>query len=197
MDFFQLTMRVISALLMVYFFLIMLRVILSWIPPSSEGTRKITDFISRLTDPYMNRFRNISWLRFGMLDFSPVMGLAVLSFFLYLTQNLSSGSIPTIGDLILLIIQLVWGIIAFIAMLFAIVMLVRLVTLYTVKGRPTWIDRLDAFIFPRVSRILGLFTNKTVSYPIALAVCAVVLIILRFAIGWTLARYLYPILMKI
>ena len=190
-------MRVVSALLMVYFFIIMVRVILSWVPTSTEGTQKIKAFIARLTDPYMNRFRNISWLRFGMLDFSPILGLAILSFFLYLTQSLSAGSIPTVGSLILLIIQMVWGIVAFLAMFFAVIMLVRLVTLYTVKGRPTWIDRLDAFLFPRVSRILGVFTNKTVAYPVALAVCAAVLIILRLLVGWALMRYLYPILMKI
>jgi YggT family protein len=198
MDFFQLTMRVLSALLMMYFFLIMLRIILSWVPGSSEGTHKIRDLVGKLTDPYMNRFRNISWLRFGMLDFSPVLGLAILSFFLYLTQSLSSGSIPSIGELIILIIQLVWGIIAFLAVIFAVTMLVRLVTLYTIKGqRPNWIDRLDAFLFPRVSRILGLFTNKAVSYPLALGICAFALLTLRFGIGWILERYLYPLLASI
>jgi uncharacterized protein YggT (Ycf19 family) len=92
------TMRVLSALLMVYFFLIMIRIILSWLPTSSEGTMKLRAMIDKLTDPYMNRFRGISWLRFGMLDFSPVLGLAVLSFFLYLTQRLSMGSFPVRGN---------------------------------------------------------------------------------------------------
>ena len=198
MDFFRLTMRVLSALLMMYFFLIMIRIVLSWLPSSTEGTQKIKAFVNRLTDPYMNRFRGITWLRFGMLDFSPVLGLAILSLLLYLTQSLSAGSIPTAGDLIFLIIQLVWGIVAFLALLFAAAMIVRLVTLYAMKGaRPTWIDRLDAFLFPRVSKILGLFTSRAVAYPVALAVCAAALLVLRFGIGWALGRYLYPLLRSI
>ena len=198
MDFFQMTMRVLSALLMVYFFLIMIRIILSWLPASSEGTMKFKAMIDKLTDPYMNRFRGISWLRFGMLDFSPVLGLAVLSFFLYLTQRLSMGSFPGPGELIAWVLQMVWGIIAFLMTLLAIVMIVRVVTLYTMKGsRPDWIDRLDAFLFPKVSRILGLFTHKTVQYPLALGISAAALLTIRFGVGWLLIRFVYPLLLGI
>ena len=194
MDFFRLTMQILSAIIMVYFFLIMIRIILSWLPNSSEGTKRIKAMVSRLTDPYMNRFHGFSWLRFGMFDFSPVLGLAVLSFLLFITQRLSLGSFPDLGELLIWVIQTVWGLIAFLATLMAIVMLVRLVTLYAVKGRPNWIDRLDAFLFPKVSRILGIFTDKTVSYPIALGVCAAGLLAIRFFIGWLLQSFLYTLL---
>jgi len=198
MDFFQTTMRILSALIMVYFLLIMARIILSWIPNTSEGTMRIKAFIGRLTDPYMRHFRGIGWLRFGMLDFSPVLGLAVLSFFLYLTQRLSMGSFPSLGELLIWLIQMVWGIAAFLMTILAIVMIVRLITLYTVKGRrPDWIDRLDAFLFPRVSRILGIFTHRTVAYPVALGISAAALLIVRFSVGWVLVRYLYPVLVRL
>lgn len=191
-------MRVLSAVLMVYFFLVMIRVILSWVPSSSQGTLKFKQFIHKLTDPYMNRFRGISWLRFGMLDFSPVLGLMILSFLLYLTQRLSYGGFPSVGELLIWIIQMAWGIVAFIMMILAIVMIVRLITLYTMKGsRPDWIDRIDAFLFPRVSRILGMVTNKTVPYPLALGVSAGILLIVRFGIGFILIRFAFPLLIQI
>jgi hypothetical protein len=93
---------------------------------------------------------------------------------------------------------MVWGIIAFLMTLLAIVMIVRLVTLYTMKGsRPDWIDRLDAFLFPKVSRILGLLTHKTVQYPLALGISAAALLTIRFGVGWLLMRFVYPLLLGI
>ena len=167
-------MQVLSALIMVYILLITIRVILSWIPSGSAGTQKLNQLLHKITDPYMNKFRGIGWLRAGMMDFSPVLGLVILSFALYITQRLSSGSFPSIGELLIWIINMAWGIVAFLVTILAIAMIVRLITLYTIKGsRPNWIDKLDAFLFPKVSRILGVFTQKTVSYPLALAVCAV------------------------
>ena len=182
---------------MVYFLLIMIRVILSWVPSNSEGSMKIQAFINRLTDPYMNKFRGISWLRFGMFDFSPVLGLALLSFLLYITQRLSTGGFPSVGELIVLVIQLVWGLAAFLATLLGVLMIIRLVTLYTVKGRPSWTSRLDAFLFPRVSKILGVFTGRSVSYPLALGVSAACLLAARFLIGQILGRFVYPLLMQL
>ncbi len=197
MDFFQLTMKILSGLLMIYFLLILLRVFLSWIPNVSPGSNKIKTLISRFTDPYMNRFMGIPWLRFGVFDFSPVLGLALLSLLLYVTQRLSSGELPSVGELIILSIQLIWGLVAFLATLIGILMLIRLITLYAVKGRSELIDRLDRFLFPWVKKILGLFTSRSVAYPIALAICAVSLLGTRFLFDNLLDRFLYPLILRL
>lgn len=198
MDFFQLSMRVLSALIMAYFFLIMLRIILSWFAGNLPAMANIRSFINRLTDPYMNYFRNVKWLRFGMLDFSPVLGIAVLSFLLFLTQRLSVGSFPGMGELLVWLIGLVWNFIAFLAMIFAIVMIIRLVTLYTHKNSPPeWVYRLDTFLFPRVSRILGVFTKRSISYSLALGLCILGILSARFLISWLLSRYLFPLLIQL
>ncbi|PIE04301.1 MAG: hypothetical protein CSA76_04955 [Spirochaetales bacterium] len=198
MDFFQLTMRILSAFLMLYFLLIMLRIIFSWIQSNSPNVLRIKQFIHRTTDPYMRHFQGISWLRFGMLDFSPVLGLGILSFLLYITQNLSAGRFPGVGELLLWLISMIWGIAAFFIMIIAITMLVRLVTLFTVKNRrPQWLDRLDAFLFPKVSRIMGFFTAKTVPYPTALGISAAALLIIRFGLEYLLRQFLFPLLLNI
>ncbi len=198
MDFFQLTMRILSAMLMLYFILIMIRVFLSWIQVSSPGMNKLRNFIYRVTNPYMKNFTGISWLKFGMFDFSPILGLAILSFFLYLTQNLASGHFPGVGELLVWLISLIWSVARFFLMILAIVMIVRLITLYTMKHqRPQWMDRLDAFLFPRVSRIMGIFTGKPLPYPAALGISALMLLIVYFGINFLLARFLYPLLMRL
>ncbi|MCG8453941.1 MAG: YggT family protein [Spirochaetales bacterium] len=195
MNAFTLTMRILSYILMAYFFLILARVLLSWVPGGSEGTQRIKKFISRLTDPYMSRFQNISWLRFGMLDFSPILGLGLLTFTLYIVQILAAGSIPTPGLIIALILDILWSVVAFFLLLLAIVMIVRLVSLYIYKDRrPAWTDRVDAFLFPKVSRILGLFTSKPVAYPVALGIGAALFLLIRFGVQFALQSYLFPFL---
>ena len=198
MDLFRVTMQIVSALIMVYVLLIMLRVIISWLPGGgSEGTMKIRSLVMKLTDPYMNRFQGFSRLRFGMFDFSPVLGIMILFFMLFVTQRLASGDFPSLRELLIWLTAMVWGIIAFLVTLAAALMLIRLVSLYTVKGRPMWTDRLDSFLFPRVSRILGFFTNRTVSYRIALGVSALVLLVFCFGVGWLMKTIIMPWIMRL
>ncbi|RKX97641.1 MAG: hypothetical protein DRZ90_05630, partial [Spirochaetes bacterium] len=52
MDFFRLTMRIISGFLMVYYFVIITSFILSWIRTSTPGILKFKGFINTLTEPY-------------------------------------------------------------------------------------------------------------------------------------------------
>ncbi len=184
-------MRIISGFLMVYYFVIITSFILSWIRTSTPGILKFKGFINTLTEPYMKHFRGISWLRFGMVDFSSILGIVVLSFLLFLTQNLAAGVFPTWYSLVFWLILRIWGFVAFFIMILAVVMLFRLITLYAMKGsKPNWIDSIDRFLFPLVSRFLGIFTNKTVAYPLALGIFAAVLIAFRYLAGWGLIELL-------
>ena len=51
----------VSALFLVYFILIFIRILLSWIPrmPYYPWLRAIVDFVHQVTDPYLNIFRRI------------------------------------------------------------------------------------------------------------------------------------------
>ena len=72
----------VSALFLVYIVLILIRVLISWIPrmPYNPTLRKMLDFISETTDPYLNLFRRfIPPLGGGFaLDLSPMIGIIVL-----------------------------------------------------------------------------------------------------------------------
>ncbi len=185
MDFFRLTMRIISGLLTVYYFIVIISFILSWVRSNTAGMMKFKGYINKLTEPYMKHFRGISWLKFGMVDFSSILAIIVLSFLLFLTQNLAAGVFPSWYSLVFWLVLRIWGFVAFLIMILAIVMIFRLITLYAMKGsRTDWMDKLDRFLFPLVSRFLGIFTNKTVAYPVALGIFAAVLIALRYLAGW-------------
>lgn len=73
----------VSALFLVYIVLILIRVLLSWVPrmPYNPTLRRVLDFITETTDPYLNFFRRIippiGGGGFG-LDLSPMIGIIVL-----------------------------------------------------------------------------------------------------------------------
>ncbi len=86
----------VSALFLVYIVLILIRVLISWIPrmPYNPTLRKVLDFVTETTDPYLNLFRRIipplGRGGFG-LDLSPMIGLIVLFILQAIVVNLISG----------------------------------------------------------------------------------------------------------
>ena len=73
----------VAALFLVYIVLIFVRVLISWIPrmPYNPTLRRVLDFVTETTDPYLNLFRRIlppiGGGGFG-LDLSPMIGIVVL-----------------------------------------------------------------------------------------------------------------------
>lgn len=72
-----------EALLTVYFILILVRVLLSWIPriPYNPTLRAALDFVHQVTDPYLNLFRRVIPPLGGggfALDLSPILAIIAL-----------------------------------------------------------------------------------------------------------------------
>ena len=72
-----------SALLTVYFVLLFVRILLTWVPriPYNPYLRRVITFIEEVTDPYLNVFRRfIPPLGGGgfALDLSPIVATIVL-----------------------------------------------------------------------------------------------------------------------
>jgi YggT family protein len=73
----------VSALFLVYVILIFARIVISFVPrmPYRPWLRKVLDFITETTDPYLNFFRRFLPPIGGggfALDLSPMIGLVVL-----------------------------------------------------------------------------------------------------------------------
>jgi YggT family protein len=73
----------VSALFLVYFVLIFIRILLSWIPrmPYYPWLRAIVDFVHQVTDPYLNIFRRIIPPLGGggfAIDISPILAIVIL-----------------------------------------------------------------------------------------------------------------------
>ncbi|MCL4309316.1 MAG: YggT family protein [Actinomycetota bacterium] len=66
----------INALFWVYFILIFIRVLFSWVRPSG-GLITVYRFVYDVTEPYLGLFRRIVPVA-GGIDFSPMVGMMVL-----------------------------------------------------------------------------------------------------------------------
>ncbi|GAB4253250.1 MAG: YggT family protein [Thermoleophilia bacterium] len=66
------------SLIDVYTWLIIIRVLLSWLPnPSSEFVIAIHNFLYQVTEPYLGVFRRFI-PTFGAIDISPIIAIMVL-----------------------------------------------------------------------------------------------------------------------
>lgn len=86
----------VGALFLVYIVLILIRVLISWIPrmPYNPTLRRVLDFITETTDPYLNLFRRLIPPIGGRglgLDLSPMIGVIVLILLQGLVVGLIEG----------------------------------------------------------------------------------------------------------
>ena len=75
----------VEALFIVYFILIFIRILLSWVPrmPYNPTLRAVVGFIEEVTDPYLNLFQRVIPPLGGggfALDLSPMLAMALLYF---------------------------------------------------------------------------------------------------------------------
>jgi YggT family protein len=74
----------VRALFLVYFILIFIRILLSWIPrmPYYPWLRATVDFVHQVVDPYLNIFRRVIPPLGGggmAIDISPILAIILLS----------------------------------------------------------------------------------------------------------------------
>ena len=178
--------RLLSAVTSLYMLLIIFRVLLSWFQGRMNG--KGVEIIIKLTDPYMNKFRNISWLRFGFLDFSPVVAIALLGLVSQIFTSLAATGHLTIGLILAYIIRSAWGFISFFMDALIVLMVFRLITVVFFSGwSHQFLFQLDNLLYKVVSRILGFFTDKNTKFSTALGISAFVLLLVRTGLSFAIA----------
>ena len=97
----------IARMLEVYSFIIWIRILFSWISPYSRPG-SFSYYLGAMVDPYLNMFRS-SKLRVGMLDFSPILGIGVLSVVQSVFQIYGYYGRITLSLIVQLFIQAFWA----------------------------------------------------------------------------------------
>ncbi|MDR0377270.1 MAG: YggT family protein [Spirochaetaceae bacterium] len=176
-------MNILGAFTSLYMLLIFVRIMLTWFSGAVYG--RPVELLCRITDPYLDWFRRFP-LRFGMLDFSPVLALLTLSAANTVFGTLGRYGRISLGILLTLAVSAVWAAASFIISFFLIVLILRLIAHLTRRNvyRSFWgtVDSLSQPVLYRVSRIF--FRGRLVAYPGGLIAAIAVLLALRIGLGF-------------
>ncbi len=172
--------RTLAGAISIYSLLCTVRIILTWIPGAAYSG--FGRFLSSVCDPFLNMFSRIRWLRFGALDFSPILALAVLTMSSYLMQNLAAGGRISLAAILALVIQMAWSIVASLLLFLIIILVIRLIVHISGSDRNSLLwDQIDTSLNPLIHSITRLFSSgRPVAYKNALIISIVVTLILRF-----------------
>ncbi|MFA7565820.1 MAG: YggT family protein [Alkalispirochaeta sp.] len=187
----QQVFRFLGTVISLYMMVILIRIIFTWFRGVHTG--RAEQFLASITDPYLNWFRHHIPVRFGALDFSPVVGILVLGLFNTVANQIAfSGSI-TLGFVLAVIITALWSAFSFFLTLFLVVGIIRLVGMLANidQGGRFWIV-IEQIINPVLQATVrpflrGRFTNYRDSLLIFIGVLVAVLILGRLGVGF-LAR---------
>jgi len=121
-----LILRVLNGVLLVYLMILSIRIILTWFKGSFQG--KAGELLKQATDPYLEIFSRLTFLKQGMFDFTPLAAILVLVVALDLVNALLVYERITIGLVLASIISAIWGGLSFILLLFLVLGVVKIVS---------------------------------------------------------------------
>lgn len=137
---------------MVYLLLLVVRIVLTWV--SMDHGHQAVRVLQTITDPYLNWFRRFRFLVVGNLDFSPVAALLVINFLADLTRRVAMEGQVSVGIGLSILVQLLWGSVAFFLLLLGVLALVRYLGIQFQWGGPLLWSALDSILQP-VAYALG------------------------------------------
>jgi YggT family protein len=183
-----------STLVTIYSIVCLIRIVLSWMPDIDYSP--VGRFFASLCDPFLSWFQRFSFTRVGMVDFSPILALGVLSVFSMIFSTLGATGKITTGIVIAGLLQVIWSFFSFLFVLFIICLAIRLI--YDLVNRYSYSQfwgMLDRFLNPLISRVTGIFTRgrKAMSYRASIILTLAVMLLLWLALAYGV-KYLLVLL---
>ena len=185
---------VLAALAGIYSLLILIRIVFSWFRGTVLG--KPVEILCRITDPYLNWWRQALRLRIGFLDFSVLAAVVSLSFLqsifsmIYVTGRFSPGS------LLAIILISLWSIVSFITGFCIVIIILRIIAYLTNRNiySPFWgaVESISQPLMYNFNRII--FGRRIVNFLLGMIVSLILLVLImiggRLLINYA-ASYLY------
>jgi len=140
--------------------------------------------LSSICDPYLNWFKRFAFTRIGMVDFSPILSLGILSITAELISTLLATGTVSLWSIFISVVQLIWSFAGFILNLLIIFLIIRLI--YDVfgssNGSPFWYN-LDRLLNPVIAKTTGFLSRQSMRYRSRLILTLVLILLLRIAAG--------------
>jgi len=189
----RLIFGILAAAAGLYSLLIFIRILLSWFGNSFNSS--VTEFIKRITDPYLDWWRNALNLRVGFLDFSVVAAIAFLSLLQNILHTLSISERMTLGYILANILMSLWNIVSFILIFFIIIIILRAAAYLTNRNiySPFWsvIENISQPVMYKMNRLI--FGKKIGNYFTGIII-ALIILLLTLILGRFLAVFLAGLL---
>jgi len=176
----------------VYSILIFIRIIISWFSVSG----KPVEILNKITNPYLDWWRRNLNLRIGMLDFSVVAAIAVLSMLQTIFHMLSVSLVISLGSILAVVLMSLWSVVSFVAGFFLVIIILRAIAYFTNRDvfSPFWsvVDSISKPLLFSINRIIfrGRIPNYLNGMIISCLILLAVMIGGRFLISF-LAGLLY------
>ena len=188
-------MGIASSLLGFYSLLIMIRILLTWFG-STRYSRPV-QLLARVTDPYLNWWRQNFNLRAGILDLSPIAAMAALSVAQTICSSIARQGRISLGSILAICLTAVWSAVAFILGFCIVILVLRLIAYWLNSNMfsPFWqvVDSISRPLLYRINRII--FGKKIVSYMTGIIASIAVLGAIWVA-GGIAAKLLFGLLIK-
>ena len=157
-------LNIASFIVSIYMIIIIFRIMLTWF--SGMETGGVQDFLSKITDPYLNWFRRFSFLKIGFLDLSPIVALGCLALLNRVIGMLAVYGRITVGIILALLLQALWGAVSFFLGFLIVILILRLVA-YLLKqnnNNPIWriVDTISRPVLYRINRFF--FRDRIVNF---------------------------------
>ena len=163
----------------IYSYLCIVYIFLSWFGSHSRG-----GFLYEICDPYLSWFRRFRFTQIGMIDFSPILAIGVLSLFSSVLFQIADMRTFSVLGIALNLVGIVWSFFSFLLNFFIIILIIRLVLDFSEKYRQgNFADMLDRFLSPVFVRVHKLSGGRFMSLRKQIIVCLIVLLLLRFLLG--------------
>ena len=174
----DLALRVITGVLSGYMLLLFIRIIITWFSGSDFG--KPYEILTSITDPYLNYFRQFTFLKFGMMDFSSIAGILLLVILLNILNTISSYGSITFGLILAIILGAVWSAVNFLITFFIMLIFIRLITgIINATRQSPLMTTIETIISPVTNLVYHkIFKNSNITYTTCLAVSGAILLVL-------------------
>ena len=180
--------RVLGFLVEIYMLIIFVRIVLTWFARMGQG--RLQEILAGITDPYLDWFRRFSFLKVGFLDLSPIAALGVLSVLSRIISTVIFYGKITIGIILAIMLQTIWGAVSFFLLFFIIVLALRLAAHFSKQNiyGPFWriVDTIAQPILYRINRLL--FRDRIVNFGtgtiISIASLGLLYFVLRFLVSF-------------
>ena len=163
----------------IYSYLCIVYIFLSWFGSHSRG-----GFLYEICDPYLSWFRRFRFTQIGMIDFSPILAIGVLSLFSSVLFQIADMRTFSVLGIALNLVGIVWSFFSFLLNFFIIILIIRLVLDFSENYRQgNFADMLERFLSPVFVRVHKLSGGRFMSLRKQIIVCLIVLLLLRFLLG--------------